>query len=171
MQSPRQIPSEVEAELVRRHKAAATTIGGLLVAVVLLSVVAFLGRSYFRQQSNPSLVMAIRIAILIVGLGSIVLRRTRFSTMRLQDIAGLHGATGLLQTLEKTTLQLGVLGAAIAAMGFVGTVMTGSDLYTYWAGLIAIVLLVFCYPTRRSWEGAVRQFTGQQDDVGPAPQT
>jgi len=33
---------EAQAELTRRHKSAATTVVGLLVATVLLSVVAFL---------------------------------------------------------------------------------------------------------------------------------
>ena len=150
MESPNQLAPNVEVELVRRHKAAATTVAGLLVAVVLLSIVAFFGKRFFTQQQNPSLDVALRIAILILGLGAIVLRRTRFSTLRLQDIGALKGASGLLLTLEKTTLQLALLGAGIAAMGFVGTLVTGNDTYTYWAGLIAIVVLLYCFPSRRA---------------------
>jgi hypothetical protein len=147
-----------KAELGRRHKAVATTVAGLLVAVILLSVIAYLGKAYFRQQQNPSLDVGLRIIILILGLGAVVLRRTRFSTMRLQDIGGLKGTTGLLITLEKTTLQLALLGAGIAALGFIGTLMTGNDVYTYWAGLIAIVVLVYCYPSKKAWQRTVEQF-------------
>jgi hypothetical protein len=169
VESPKQLAGNVQAELIRRHKAAATTIAGLLVAVVLLSIVAFLGKRFFTQQQNPSVDVGLRIAILILGLGAIALRRTRFATLRLQDIGALKGATGLLATLEKTTLQLAVLGAGIAALGFIGTLVTGNDIYTYWAGLIAIVVLLYCYPSRKSWIRTVEKFAPYDTQVQPAP--
>jgi hypothetical protein len=150
---------EAQAELTRRHKAATTTVVGLLVATILLSVIAFLGRPYFRQQANPPLDIAVRIVILMLGLGAVAWRRTKFATMRLQDIAGLQGVTGLLKTLEKTTIQLALLGSSITAIGFVATLMTGNEWYTYWAGLIAIVVFVYCYPTKSSWLRALYRFT------------
>jgi membrane protein YdbS with pleckstrin-like domain len=150
---------EAQAELARRHKAAATTVLGLLVATVLLSVVAFLARPYFTEQPNVVLDMAVRIVILILGLGAVVWRRTKFQTMRLQDITGLSGITGLLKTLEKTTIQLALLGAAIASIGFMATLMTGNERYTYWAGAIAVIVFIYCYPTRQSWLRALYRFT------------
>jgi hypothetical protein len=134
------------------------TVTGLLLATLLLSVVAFLGKGYFRQQMNPSLDIAVRITILVLGLGSIVWRRTKLSPMRLQDIGGLQGPAGLLGTLEKTTLQLALLGAAIAAIGFVTTLLTGNDLYTYWSGVISVVVLLYCYPTRSFWARVLNRF-------------
>jgi hypothetical protein len=79
--------------------------------------------------------------------------------MRLQDIAGLAGVSGLLKALEKTTIQLALLGAAIASIGFVATLMTGNERYTYWAGAIAVIVFVYCYPTRQSWLRALYRFT------------
>ncbi len=151
--------SEAQAELARRHKAAATTVLGLLVATILLSVIAFLGKPYFRQQVNPPLDIAVRILILMLGLGAIALRRTKFGAMRLQDIVGLQGITGLLKTLEKTTVQIAFLGAAITTIGFIATLATGNDLYTYWASAIAVVVLVYCYPTKSSWLRTLYRFT------------
>jgi hypothetical protein len=156
-----------DAELRRRHKAASTTVLALLVAVVLVSIISYLGKGYFSHQQNPSLDIGLRITILIFGLGAVVLRRTRFSTMRLTDIGALKGATGLLSTLEKTTLQLALLGAGIAALGFVGTVFTGNDTYTYWAGLIAIVVLVYCYPSRKAWERTIQMFAPYSSPSAP----
>ena len=150
---------EAQAELARRHKAAATTVLGLLVATVLLSVLAFLAKPYFTERPNVVLDMAVRIVILILGLGAVVWRRTKFQTMRLQDIAGLAGVSGLLKALEKTTIQLALLGAAIASIGFVATLMTGNERYTYWAGAIAVIVFVYCYPTRQSWLRALYRFT------------
>lgn len=153
---------EAQAELARRHKAAATTVLGLIVATVLLSVVAFLARPYFNPQPNIVLDMAVRIVILVLGLGAVVWRRTKFQPMRLQDIFGLGGVTGLLRTLEKTTIQLAVLGAAIASIGFVTTLVTGNERYTFWSGAIAVIVFIYCYPTRQSWLRALYKFAERQ---------
>lgn len=139
---------------------------GLLVGTVLLSVVAFLGREYFRQQPNPSLDIASRITILFLGLGSIVWRRTKYSTLRLQDIGALQGAPGLIQTLEKTTLQLALIAAAIVVIGFITTLLTGNEFYSYTGGAVGLVVLLYCYPTKRSWVKTVQRFAENQ---GPPP--
>ena len=162
MESSNQITENVLSELLRRHKAASTTVVGLMIATILLSIVAFLARSFLTQQQNPLLDIALRIVILSFGLGSIALRRTRFATMRLQDIGALSGASGLLSTLEKTTLEVAFLGAAIAAVGLIATVLTGNDYYTYGAGLVAVAVLLYCYPTRTSWNRTLQEFAPSQ---------
>jgi uncharacterized membrane protein YdbT with pleckstrin-like domain len=153
---------EAQAELARRHKAAATTVLSLLVGTILLSVIAFLARPYYTERPNLVLDMAVRIVILVLGLGAVAWRRTKFQAMRLQDIAGLTGVTGLLQTLEKTTIQLALLGAAIALVGFIATLVAGNERYTYWSGAIAVVVFVYCYPTRSSWLRTLYRFTEQK---------
>ena len=156
---------EAQAELARRHKAAATTVLGLLVATILLSVLAFLGKPYFTVRDNPPLYFAVRIIILMFGLGSVVWRRTKFQPMRLQDIVGLAGVSGLLKTLEKTTIQIALFGAAIAATGFIATLMTGDDGYSYLAGAVAVIVLIYCYPTKSSWLRALYRFTDKQPQM------
>ncbi|HJT29174.1 MAG TPA: hypothetical protein VJ784_17315 [Pyrinomonadaceae bacterium] len=153
---------EAQAELARRHKSAATTVVGLLIATVLLSVVAFLADAYLVEKPNPSLDIAVRIVILILGLGSVVWRRTKFQPMRLQDIAGLEGVSGLLKTLEKTTVQIALLGAFIAGIGFIATLITGNERYSYWAGAIAVVVFIYSYPTKSSWLKTMYRFTDRQ---------
>ncbi len=164
MRESNQATVDDQMELARRQKAAATTVIGLLVATLLLSVVSLLGKNFFRQQNNPPLDIAVRIAILVLGLGSIAWRRTKFSTMRLRDIGSLQGAHGLLSTLERTTLQIAFLGAAIAAIGFVATLLTGNDFYTYGAGAIAVAVLLYCYPTKSSWRFAIQRFVAKPDN-------
>jgi hypothetical protein len=159
---------EAQAELARRHKSAATTVLGLLVATILLCIIAFLGRPYFRQQANPPLDIAVRIAILILGLGAVAWRRTKFQPMRLQDIVGLAGVTGLVHTLEKTTVQIALLGTLITVIGFLSTLATGNDWYTYWAAAIAVIVFVYCYPTKSSWLRAVYRFTERPAADPPA---
>jgi membrane protein YdbS with pleckstrin-like domain len=153
---------EAQAELARRHKAAATTVLGLIVATVLLAVVAFLARPYLTPQDNSTINMAVRIVILFLGIGAVVWRRTKFQPMRLQDIFGLAGVSGLLKTLERTTIQLAVLGAAIASIGFIATLVTGNEWYTYLASAVAVLVFVYCYPTKSSWLRTIYRFAERQ---------
>lgn len=151
---------EAQAELARRHKAASVTVAGLLVATVLLSIVAFVARPYLVEKPpNVTLDYTTRLVVLFFGLGAVAWRRNRFAAMRLQDIAGLEGVTGLVRTLEKTTIQLALMAVAIAILGFVVTLITGNELYTYWSCAIAVVVLVYCYPSKSSWLKTVYYFT------------
>ena len=141
-----------------------------MVATVLLSIVAFLGKPYFREQpADPPLHMAVQILILLLGLGSIIWRRTKFAGARLQDIAGLYGVSGLVRSLEKTTLQLAVMAAGIAVVGFVATLMTGSDSYTYRAAAVSLLVLIFYYPKKSAWLGTIYRYTDQRLEPEPPP--
>ena len=134
----------------------------LLVATILLSIIAFISRPYYTQRPNTVLDMAVRLVTLFLSLGSIAWRRNKFQAMRLQDIVGLEGPSGLLRTLEKTTLQLAIMGIGITIIGFMMTIYTGYDLYTYWAAAISLVVLVYSYPTKSSWSRALNRFTAEQ---------
>jgi hypothetical protein len=154
---------EAQAELARKYKAAATTVAGLFISTVLLSVVAFVARPYLIEKPpNPPLDIAVRILVLVLGLGAIVWRRNKFSAMRLEDIAGLQGVKGLIKTLEKTTVQIAVLAEGVATIGFITTLVTGNELYTYWSGAIAAVVLVYCFPTKSSWLRTIYRFTDRR---------
>ncbi|HVQ36382.1 MAG TPA: hypothetical protein VMS31_02550 [Pyrinomonadaceae bacterium] len=155
--------SSVESELASRHKTTARTVQGLLIGVVLLCVLALVSKKFLTQHTNPSLHMAVLITILGLGLGAIALRRTRFATMRLEDIAGLRGPSGLLITLQRTTLLIALIGCAAAVVGFAATLYTADDTYTYRAGLVAIAVLLYCYPMRNAWARAVRRFSPYQN--------
>jgi hypothetical protein len=151
--------TSIQPELERRHKATATTVLALVVGVVLLCVVAFVSKKFLTDRSHSSLEMAVLISILIFGLGAIAFRRTKFAAMRLQDIAALKGAVGLLITLQRTTLQVALIVASTAVIGFAATLITGDPSYTYRGGVIAVAVLLYCYPVRTAWEQAVRRFS------------
>ena len=133
------------------------TVRSLMVGVVLLSLLAFVGKRFLTQR-NSAPDMIVNIIIVVFGLGAITLRRTRFSRMRLQDIGALQGPTGLLITLERTTLLVALIGAVIALVGFVATLANGSPFYTYQAGVVALAVLVYGYPIRTAWQQAVRRY-------------
>jgi hypothetical protein len=64
-----------------------------------------------------------------------------------------------LITLQRTTLQIALMGATAALVGFAATLATGDDTYTYRAGLVAVAVLLYCYPIRTAWQRAVVRFS------------
>lgn len=146
------------------------TVIGLLVLTLALIGIAFIGAQYIYRPGDPTLAMALWIAILVFGLGAFVFRRTRFSAMRLQDIAALQGITGLLATLYGTTVLVAYIGGAIALMGFIITIMTGNPFDMLRAAGVALIVLLYSYPSRSAWKRVVHgiEQTGDANDTSPA---
>ncbi|MDX6383149.1 MAG: hypothetical protein QOK48_722, partial [Blastocatellia bacterium] len=100
---------DLQNELVRRHRTAALTVYGFLALNLALVAVAYFATERLFRPGAPSTVMGLWIAVLVFGLGAFVIRRTRFAAMRLKDIAALRGVSGLLKTLQGTTIQIACL--------------------------------------------------------------
>ena len=163
-----QTSESTQAELARRHRTAAMVVGALLGLTVALIIIGFVSSESIHRPDlkDPSLAMALWIAILIFGLGSFVLRRTRFQTTRLRDIASLRGISGLLAALQGTTIQVAFIGGAIALMGFVVMIMTGNKYDMLRAGGVAVIVLLYAYPQRSAWQRLVQSIeqSGDTDD-------
>src|SRR5918997_874343 len=156
----------VQTELARRHRTAAMVVGALLGLTVALVGIAFFAEASLYRPGDRSLAMALWITIMVFALGFFVIRRTRFNSMRLQDIAALRGISGLLATLQSTTIQVAFIGGAIALMGFIVTIMTGNKFDMLRAGGVALIVLIYSYPQRAAWQRVVRAIeeTGDADD-------
>jgi hypothetical protein len=146
----------IQSELVRRHRIAVMVLGAMLGLSVALIGIAYFKAESFGQRGDRNLAMALWILIFIFGLGSFVLRRTRFQSMRLKDIAALRGLSGLLATLQGTTIQIGFIAGAIALMGFIITIMTADWGNMLRAGGVAIIVLISAFPQRSAWRRLVK---------------
>src|SRR5580765_3791627 len=144
-------------ELSRRHRTATMFVLGFLILDIVLLATAYLAADRLYRPRDPSLVMALWIAILVFGLGAFVLRRTKFAAMRLKDIAALKGMSGLLKTLQDTTVQVACIGGAIGLMGFMLVILSGDWTYTLRAIGVSIIVLFYGYPFRSAWERVARQ--------------
>jgi hypothetical protein len=163
-------PESIEDELTRRHSRASMIVIAMIVLTVLLVGIAFVAGKTIHRQGDPALAMALWIAILVCGLGAFVFRRTRFTAMRLQDVAALRGISGLLATLYGTTVQVAYIGGAIALMGFIITILTGNKYDMLRAGGVALIVLLYSYPVRSAWKRVVHgiEQTGDANDTPPA---
>ena len=152
-------PGGLPNELSRRHRTATIFIVGFLALDLALLVLAYFAAEKLFRPNDPSLIMGLWIAILVFGLGAFVLRRTRFAAMRLKDIAALKGMSGLLKSLQDTTIQIAFIGGAIALMGFMVTILTGDWTSMLRAAGVSAIVLIYGYPFRSAWERVARQLS------------
>ena len=157
-------PASLQNELERRYRTATLIIAGFLVLNLALLAIAYFATDRIFRPGAPSTIMGLWITVLIFGLGAFVIRRTRFAAMRLKDIAALRGVSGLLKTLQDTTIQIACIGGAIALMGFVITILTGDWTNMLRAGGVSVIVLIYCFPFRGAWQRVVRQLD-QDDDL------
>lgn len=161
-----------EGELARRHAAAANVVKLVGIFTLLLMLVALSGFLSGAVRFDPTTANALRLVVVFFGVGALVYRRTKFSTMRLQDIGALRGASGLLTTLQTTTVAVSLIAAVIAILGLLISIMTGAGTDMLYFGVIAIAVLFYAYPRRAAWAAVVRAYErGEGDPVRAAKGT
>ena len=147
----------IREELENRHRAATMVVVAFFaVDVVLLGIAYFAATKIFRP-ADPKIAMGLWLVILMCGLGVFILRRTRFSSIRLQDLAAVKGISALLATLQGTTIQIASVAGAIGLMGFIITIITGDWSNMLRAAGVSVIVLVYCFPFKSAWERTVRQ--------------
>jgi hypothetical protein len=161
-----------QGELARRHATAANAVKLVGIFTLLLMLVALTGVLSGAVGFNPVAANTLRFVVVFLGVGAIVYRRTRFQAMRLQDIAALRGASGLLATLQATTVTVALIAAVIAVLGLLISIMTGAGTDMLYYGVIAVAVLAYCYPRRAAWAAVVRATEpGEADPVRAAKGT
>ena len=168
-----QTTDTAQDELTRRHRAAVRAVSAVFMLTLALAALALaLTPRLSSLVYDPITARSLLFVILFIALGSIIFRRTKFSAMRLRDIAALRGASGLLETLQRTTVYVALAGGVIAVLGFAFTVMTGERTNVLYPAVIAVAVLVYCYPRRAAWQRVLDALTDSSDNaVGGAKGT
>ena len=142
----------MQTELNARYRASAAAIGaGIGVALALTGFAFLRGESLYRP-GNPRLPLALWIVIMVCGMGAFVYRRFMFAGDRLRDIGILRGTSGLLRSLQSTTVQLALIGIAIALVGFVILIASGNKYDMLRAGAISVIVMVYSFPQKSAWQ-------------------
>jgi hypothetical protein len=152
-----------QEELARRHRAAVRVVSAVSLFTLALIALGLSGLFSGALSFNPATAFALRLSIIFLAGGAFVFRRTRFSPVRLQDIAALRGASGLLETLQWTTVYVALIAGTIALFGFLVSMMTGYWTETVLLGGVALIVLLYCYPRRAAWQSVV----AAADEAGP----
>ena len=149
--------ADIQNELDRRHRSATMVVLFFFALDVVLVAIAYLAGERIFRPMNPQIAFGLWLVILVCGLGVFVLRRTRFSAMRLKDLAAVKGVSALLRTLQGTTIQVASIGGAIGLLGFIITIITGDWSNMLRAAGVSVIVLVYCYPFKSAWQRTVRQ--------------
>ncbi|MBC7932303.1 MAG: hypothetical protein H7Z38_17240 [Rubrivivax sp.] len=160
-----QTVENTQDELARRHRAAVRVVIAVFVLTALLVALALTGVLDGALSFNPTTANTLRLSVIFLGIGAIMFRRTRFSSMRLRDIGALRGASGLLETLQLTTIYVALAGGVVALMGFVISLMTGDGMDMIYFGVIAAAVLLYAYPRRAAWQSVVAASEGGTDEA------
>jgi hypothetical protein len=150
-------PASIQEELNNRHRAATTVVLIFFALDVVLLAIAYFAATKIFRPADPKIAMGLWLVILVCGLGVFVLRRTRFSAMRLQDQAAVKGISALLATLQGTTIQIASIAGAIGLMGFIITIITADWSNMLRAAGVSVIVLIYCFPFKSAWERTVRQ--------------
>lgn len=149
---------DIQTELDRRHRMATLVVWFFFALDVVLLVIAYFAAERIFRPANPTIAFGLWLVILVCGLGVFVLRRTRFSAMRLKDLAAVKGVSALLRTLQGTTIQVASIGGAVGLLGFIITIITGDWTNMLRAAGVSVIVLIYCYPLKSAWQRTVRQF-------------
>lgn len=161
-----------QGELERRHSAAVRVVSLVFMVTLALGALALVVAPRAKFSADPVVANSLLIVILFLGLGAVAFRRTKFSAMRLQDVAGLRGVGGLLETLQRTTVYVALIGGLIAVLGFAFALLTGDGTNMLYPGVIAAAVLLYAYPRRAAWGAVVRALgEGDADPVRAAKGT
>ncbi|MEJ7616274.1 MAG: hypothetical protein WKF30_04715 [Pyrinomonadaceae bacterium] len=152
-------------EFASRHLFSVRLVSAAVTLTLVLVALSFTGLYPSSRSFDQTLSVALRIAILFCGLGAVVVRRTRFNRMRLRDTAALRGSSGLLGSLQKTTLLVTALAVLMAIMGFLITTQTGNPIDTLLPAIAALAILLFTYPRRAAWQRTLQTATEPEGDA------
>jgi TRAP-type uncharacterized transport system fused permease subunit len=145
--------ANIQQELDQRYRSATLVVLSFFVLDLVLLAIAYFAVDRIFRPSDQKIAMGLWIAILICGLGVFVLRRNRFSSMRLKDIAA-----ALVESLQGTTIQVASIGGAIALMGFIITIISGDWTNMLRAAGVSVIVLIYCFPFKSAWQRTVNQF-------------
>lgn len=139
------------SELNRRHKTAAVVVGAFLGLALALIGIAFAFGEQLYRPGDRTFAIALWTLILILSIGAIIFRRVRFAISRINDVAVLRGASGILKDMQSTTIVVASMGGAAALLGFIVMIRTGDEYQMLRSGLVAIFVLLYSYPQKSAW--------------------
>lgn len=148
------VPASIKTELEKRYRTAA-----LVVGVQILITLSLIGAAFYVSQSSDGsataqAVSALWVIILIIALGTVVLRRFLFSRERLNGAFREKGISGALETLQTNTILLGSIAEIITVFGFLIAVF-GDKWDIFRVGVIALIIFLVNFPRLSQWRKIV----------------
>lgn len=160
-------------ELNKRYKATATILFAEIGATIAFSITAWFVAGEFqpfgetagnagftldnltKAPTGSGVNLAITIlwmAILVIAIGTFLMRRVLFASAGLRDAFNAKGSLGVLQSLQTKTTFMAILGGLVAVIGFTISILSGNKYDMLRAAVVALVILAMNFPRRSSWQ-------------------
>lgn len=153
-------------ELDSRYRMTVVVMMGSIAIAAALTTAGFLWGESWARVGSPRMPLTLWIVIMVIGLGAFVYRRFMFAGERLRDIGILRGTSGLLRSLQATTIQLALGGTAIALLGFSILLASGNRYDMLRAGAVALIVLLYSFPQKSAWNRVVQAVERRRSEQG-----
>lgn len=155
-----EISPENLAEIERRYRAAAIIGVAQIAFTVMLAGAAWVVVQRAAVVEDNGSVTTLWVLIAFIAIGSLLLRRLFNGWERLRNAALLGGISGVLKKLQTNSLILGMFAEAIAVIGFVIAIFTGSSFDMFRAAAIALIVFFVAFPRKSVWKTIVANLQG-----------
>jgi len=150
-----EITGENLSDLEKRYRTTVFIVLAQIFVVLGLILISWLfvpriGTSFTSQDFTT-----LWVAVPFIAIGSFILRRVFFSWDRLRNIALLRGIPGLLRTLQRNSVILGIFALVVAIFGFLIASLNGNRSDMFRVGVIAIVVFLINFPRKKIWKTIV----------------
>jgi hypothetical protein len=136
----------------------------MIVLAFAASIVLYIAIGIFNISSRPagadatSSPYSFYVGAIFLALGSIAYRRAQMRRLRLEAVAALRGADGLIRHFFQVTLVSASLAELIGILAVVISLVGGEQSDCIRLGIVALVVELFTYPRRSAWQRAVAYF-------------
>jgi uncharacterized membrane protein (DUF485 family) len=138
--------------LEKRYRTAAVVVIAQIVMTLALLGVAWFLITFSSNEVSDNALTALWMFVLLVAIGTFVLRRMLFSWERLKNLTLLKGVPALLNSLQTNTILLSSLGEIVAILGFLIAVLSGNKIEMLRAGAVALIIFLMNFPRKSAWK-------------------
>jgi hypothetical protein len=151
--------TQSRSRVAAAHRTARLVVIFMAVSVIVYTVIGLVVVSSSEGSvEQPSWLKGFYVVALFLALGSVAIRRTQLRWLRLQAVAGLRGAEGLVAHFARVTIISAALAEAIGILGLLSSFFGGGQRDVLTFGIISLLVLLFSYPRRAAWEQTANYF-------------
>jgi hypothetical protein len=150
-----EISADNRAQLEKKYRTTAIIVLAQIAVTLVLIALAWFAVSASALELPPQSLTTLWVAVVFIAIGSFMLRRLFFNWERLKTISILKGVSGLLNSLQLSSIILGALAEIIAVLGFLIANFSGNSSDMLRAGAIALVIFLVNFPRKGLWKNIV----------------
>jgi len=152
-------PEQARDRVAAAHKTAVVLVTAFTLSIVIYAGVGTLILKTRTGSPQGELPYPFYAAAAALAIGSIVVRRAQLHGMKLENVATIRGVDGLIKHLLNATIMAAAIAEIIGVLALMVAFFGGSQSDVLRLGAVALVISLYNYPRRSSWQRAVDYFS------------